>query len=395
MKVFKLNFNRQALVLLDTIYLDVTNFKTVSQAVIKTLNKYGIVFENVYAYVTDNASYMNKSYKSVLDNLLPNCRHVTCVAHIVALIADTWRKSPARRIRYKTFLQEMHVEKPLLPPEPVITRWNTWFKAVQYHYENWANLLTFFGDENRIFSESESMNDALDLLNNVDVKNDAKFIVENCERFMVLQVKYQANNALATELYNDLMDLNFWHIANIEKHENDQQKLVLFESSHKKLKKYLFGGDMPAMDLFKASRILVPKQFKTMDNDLKDYSELIPELKSCNAEWLVYKEIVREANFTTNFDRNEFWLSNKKRIPILFEISKWFLYYPTNSAVCERSISVYNKIITDDRNRLSKETLTCLNFITFNNKRSLKKSLEVKESDFCGEPEIIELDNFE
>lgn len=197
------SFNRQAPVLLDTIYLDVTNFKTVSQAVIKTLNKYGIEFENVYAYVTDNASYMNKSYKSVLDNLLPNCRHVTCVAHIVALIADTWRKvlkkldnlvsliklifskSPARRIRYKTFLQEMHVEKPLLPPEPVITRWNTWFKAVQYHYENWGNLLTFFGDEIRIFSESESMNDALDLLNNVDVKNDVSLIIILIDSFIL------------------------------------------------------------------------------------------------------------------------------------------------------------------------------------------------------------------
>lgn len=189
------SFLRREPVLLDTVYLEETNFKTVSQAVVKTLNKYEIQFENVYSYVTDNASYMYKSYNSVLVNLLPNSRHSTCVAHIIALVADTWRiflkkldklvglikfifcKSPARRIRYKVFLQDMFAEKPLLPPEPVITRWNTWFAAIKYHVEYWSYLITFISDEIRLYSESESLSEALELLRDDSVKSDVSFLL--------------------------------------------------------------------------------------------------------------------------------------------------------------------------------------------------------------------------
>jgi len=42
-------------------------------------------------------------------------------------------KAPSRRNRFLRFLRSCGVEEPTLPPQPVITRWNTWFEAVKYH----------------------------------------------------------------------------------------------------------------------------------------------------------------------------------------------------------------------------------------------------------------------
>lgn len=177
-------------VLLETVYLQETNYKTVSQAVLKTLNKFEIELDNVYTFVTDNASYMIKAYDSVLGNVLPNSRHVTCAAHILALVAETWRKelnkldrmvslikfifckAPIRRSRYKTLLIDLLAEKPILPPEPVITRWNTWFNAVCYHVDYWDYLLTFVSDEIRLFEETEGLKELLALLKDESIKKE-------------------------------------------------------------------------------------------------------------------------------------------------------------------------------------------------------------------------------
>lgn len=54
---------------------------------------------------------MYKAYKSVLENLFPNSRHVTSSAHKIALKADTYFcKPPDTRKRYLDFLKDMHDE---------------------------------------------------------------------------------------------------------------------------------------------------------------------------------------------------------------------------------------------------------------------------------------------
>lgn len=42
-------------------------------------------------------------------------------------------KPPLRSARFRDYLIVQGVESPTLPPEPVATRWNTWFKAIDYH----------------------------------------------------------------------------------------------------------------------------------------------------------------------------------------------------------------------------------------------------------------------
>ena len=68
------------------------NHKNVAQAILKCLNHFNVEYENVLAYGSDNVSYMKKSFEAILSNMLPNARHITCDAHIIALAGDFFRE---------------------------------------------------------------------------------------------------------------------------------------------------------------------------------------------------------------------------------------------------------------------------------------------------------------
>ncbi len=63
------------------INLPCLNFSTVSQAVISCLNSNNVNFNDIWAFVTDSASYMKKAYNTIIHGLFPNANHVTCLAH--------------------------------------------------------------------------------------------------------------------------------------------------------------------------------------------------------------------------------------------------------------------------------------------------------------------------
>lgn len=133
-----------------TEFLPCTNHTTVSQAVIRTLHSYEIDFGDIVVFDTDNAAYMKKAYLTVLSALCPNSIHVTCLAHIVNLVGESIRApfkdlnqfvrafsamfymAGCRKARYLAFLKAQGVSA-TMPPNPVATRWNSWFFAVQHH----------------------------------------------------------------------------------------------------------------------------------------------------------------------------------------------------------------------------------------------------------------------
>lgn len=182
---------------------------------------------------------------------------------------------------------------------------------------------------------------------------------------MILQLKYQGNSGLATEVFNDFNGLYFWLEAKKEQFEHSDF-LKLFEASQKKLDYYLFKNGMPSMGLFRSCRFLDPRQISYFEKDPKELMIDIPELKVALDEWPLYLDIIKQTKFEVTFDIYGFWLMNKKKLKQLYEIAEWLLVFPNNSADCERSISMYNKILTDDRNRLSEESLVKLNFVYFN-----------------------------
>ena len=130
------------------------NNVSIAQVIIRTLTDANIDFNNVLALVSDNAAYKKKCFTAGLRGLLPNAVHVTCWAHILSLVGEEFRaafeltdnfvasmkaifsKAPGRRARYLSHLRDCAVANASMPPNPVVTRWNTWFNAALYHREH-------------------------------------------------------------------------------------------------------------------------------------------------------------------------------------------------------------------------------------------------------------------
>lgn len=143
--------------LLTCEHLEKTNASTIAQVFVKAMKllwKNDVQYELVLLFVTDAASYMKKAAAS-LQVLFPKMLHITCVAHglhrvsefirglfpdvdrLVANMKMAFLKSPSRINRFKENLSIP------VPPKPVVTRWGTWIKAVQYYHENFDQLREF------------------------------------------------------------------------------------------------------------------------------------------------------------------------------------------------------------------------------------------------------------
>ena len=98
--------------------------------------------ENFSLFLTNAARYMSLAGKT-LKELYPSLMHVTCVAHLLHNCAMRVRAHfknideiiatiKAATIKKKDF----HDAGLPFPPDPVITRWATWLRAVLYYSEN-------------------------------------------------------------------------------------------------------------------------------------------------------------------------------------------------------------------------------------------------------------------
>ena len=61
--------------LLDTHFLSETNNKTVSQAIVRTVNDYDIDFDNVCVFNSNNVSYMKKAFNDTVLLISPIREH--------------------------------------------------------------------------------------------------------------------------------------------------------------------------------------------------------------------------------------------------------------------------------------------------------------------------------
>ena len=134
--------------------MESTNHSTVARVLVDALGKImpDMDFSRVLLLLTDAAAYMLKMGKGVA-SLLPNCIHLTCMAHAVHRVAETIRaKFPdvdrlvssckkvfAKAPRRRSYFKELHPDVEL-PPEPITTRWGTWIEAVVYHTTNFETV---------------------------------------------------------------------------------------------------------------------------------------------------------------------------------------------------------------------------------------------------------------
>jgi hypothetical protein len=216
-------------VTVDLVYLDEVNNTTVSQTIIQTLAKYNVDFNKVSGFVTDNASYMTKAMAN-LKCLLPNCIHMTCNAHILSLVGETWRKNfnkvdrlvacfksifvhcSSRKQRYKQYIAErMNVDSNNvpLPPVPVVTRWNSWFTTVVHHSKYIEHYRGFIDNELEVSASSNALTELQTLLGNDNtiLIQEVSFIAESTAKLIDLLTWFEGRHVQIHLAYNRIMDL--------------------------------------------------------------------------------------------------------------------------------------------------------------------------------------------
>jgi hypothetical protein len=123
---------------------------------------------------------------------------------LVASIKFIFCKAGQRRRRYFLHLQSELSKnsselKAILPPSPVIIRWNTWFSAVKYLADYWEYLKSFVLTEIVENGETEKLKEINLLMNSSiqeedklsiqpSIQDEVNFIAKDCAPLCHLQV---------------------------------------------------------------------------------------------------------------------------------------------------------------------------------------------------------------
>ena len=82
-------------------------------------------------------------------------------------------------------------------------------------------------------------------------------------------------------------------------------------------------------------------------------------------EWNIYCGLESDENIDEN-ELDVYWNNLAIRLPILSQIALNYIWLPVSSCAVESSFSLYNTLLDNDRQNLSKESLKQLNMMYFN-----------------------------
>lgn len=233
--LIKNNENKIVSFLVDTVFLAKTDHTTVSQAVVKTLHLYGIEFCDVIVFDTDNAAYMKKAYQSVLAPLFPNSVHITCLAHIINLVGESFRSpfvgvdefvrafsqmffmAGARKGRYLQHLKTHKTDTTTvtMPPDPCATRWNSWYFAVQCHAKNFNLYKGFIDSELTVCGKSapqsvQTLNTILSSDNAMCLAAQIIVIAEKCQPILHILDKLESHTPCTMDVFEWLEEMQMY-----------------------------------------------------------------------------------------------------------------------------------------------------------------------------------------
>uniref|UniRef100_H3A679 DUF659 domain-containing protein n=1 Tax=Latimeria chalumnae TaxID=7897 RepID=H3A679_LATCH len=298
--------------LVDPVFLDAVNHSTVSQAVVKAVNEYQIDYENILVIDTDNASYMKKAFDSVFSTLFPNSVHITCLAHIVNLIGESFRK-PFQQVdtfvrcfknmfcnsgsRNQKLEEESPDAKASMPPSPVGMRWNSWFHAIQYHSKN----------------------------------------SKKCEQILSLNLAFESRKPCTVKAFDLLEELQIYFISHLELLSGSTSEFNFREAENLSPVERL-----ACLDLFKEA--------------FHEASEKLDKYLSFGQQGLNFLKAYLQV----------LWLSVKERILNIAKLALNCVNAVSNSADAERSFSLYNLILSARRKSLNEKNLKALCFLYYN-----------------------------
>lgn len=370
-------------ILVQSVFIEKANHSTVSEAVIQCCADYQIDLAKVFLFVSDSASYMVKAWETVLSSVFRNGTHLHCLAHIAALAGNSWRmclkdidklvslmksvlsKAPSRRNRFLRHLRSCGVAEPTLPPEPVITRWNTWFQAVRYHATYAEYYLEFVEKERREEIGTVALDKLIEVLQSPSLVQRLNYTAEKCSPLMAVIDRWQSRKLQIHLVYNDQYDLmstlaSFYQLDP----DNDEDLTVGPKSAHEKLCQYTTVKKQPAINLLRDIRCLDPVQLSTINMDYASIKTSLFLPDACDDEWPVYVALAREVPSSSGIVT--FWKAVRSRLPNLSSSAVLRLQLPVNSADVERSFSSLRNLDTCRRQNLKDGNLKDMLKVIFN-----------------------------
>jgi hypothetical protein len=151
---------------------------------------------NVLLLVIDAAPYMIKTGQA-LKTFYPNMIHVTCVAHGLNRVLEKVNKlvnngkkillkSPHRVEIYKNIMESE------LPPEPVITRRETWLKAALFYAENFNKFKMFI---NALDEDVQTIEKLKRIITSASIISDLTFIKLHLSAFPKVLTQLETRNS--------------------------------------------------------------------------------------------------------------------------------------------------------------------------------------------------------
>ncbi|KAI2655834.1 Formamidase [Labeo rohita] len=400
--------------LADTVFLEQCNHSTVSVSVVKCLQEYDIANEDVIVFDTDNAAYMKKAYTAALQSLFPNSLHVTCMAHIMNLIGDAFRRpfdqlnafmlsfsqmfyhAGSRKRRYLQFMSGKHStrQKATMAPNPCATRWNSWFSAVQYHSEHFKLYKEFIEMEIKVSGSSapQSVERLHEMLQNEDMAQclqvQLSIMADKCERILQLLDIFQSRKPITTKVFDYFEDLqmNFTankelqyescaeHFEGLDVHHATKTHILnlvhlAYSNAEEKLTKYMSEGQ-PAINFLREVRVFDPRYISFMEDSVSGYTHIPGFSAVPNDEFDAYFQRLGPAALKASacgvVDLDVFWDGLLERLPVLSALAKRYKDVIVNSADAERSNSLYKLVLSSRRRSITNSNLKALVFLYHN-----------------------------
>jgi hypothetical protein len=318
------------------------------------------------------------------------------VHQLLANIKQTFVYSKSRKVRYILYLRRQGVPNAKNIPLFNTTRWNTWFRMAFYVYQNLDYIRGFYNEEKNKENATptiEKINSAFtDQQSNGRIEIYLAFIQDNAQQFVAdLDFFQQENKPMFPFIEQRLQQLeariimgktlnNFGPtIDTILQRLNSPLSSFCpvfqqaYHAAYKKLEDHILQH--PARSLFRAVQVFDPRYLSltTANRDIYSYqiiSELVNPSVYLIQEWSIYVNI--NLNLIEFSELDEFWDKVTLQLPLLEKIARNYIWLPISSCAVERSFSAYNKILDDDRQNLSPESLKYLTMMYFNNQNSNK-----------------------